>query len=74
MAASIGARVSEIHTDHGPFHEQPERLAELLVSVVADRASDAQLMQLPGDAVGRPRPRRASARVASATRLMGGES
>jgi pimeloyl-ACP methyl ester carboxylesterase len=37
MAASIGARVSEIHTDHGPFREQPERLAELLVDVVADR-------------------------------------
>ncbi len=37
MAASIGARVSEIHTDHGPFREQPERLAELLVGVVADR-------------------------------------
>lgn len=32
MAASIGARVSEIHTDHGPFREQPERLAELLVA------------------------------------------
>jgi pimeloyl-ACP methyl ester carboxylesterase len=32
MAASIGARVSEIHTDHGPFREQPERLAELLIA------------------------------------------
>jgi pimeloyl-ACP methyl ester carboxylesterase len=37
MAASIDAWVSEIHTDHGPFREQPERLAELLVGVVADR-------------------------------------
>lgn len=37
MAASIGARVSEIHTDHGPFREQPERLAELLVGATADR-------------------------------------
>jgi hypothetical protein len=37
MAASIGARVSEIHTDHGPFREQPERLAELLVGAAADR-------------------------------------
>jgi pimeloyl-ACP methyl ester carboxylesterase len=37
MAAAIGARVSEIHTDHGPFREQPERLAELLVGVAADR-------------------------------------
>lgn len=37
MAASIGARVSEIHTDHGPFRDQPERLAELLAGVVADR-------------------------------------
>ena len=36
-AASIGARVCEIHTDHGPFREQPERLAELLTGVVADR-------------------------------------
>jgi pimeloyl-ACP methyl ester carboxylesterase len=32
MAASIDAPVSEIHTDHGPFREQPERLAELLVA------------------------------------------
>jgi pimeloyl-ACP methyl ester carboxylesterase len=37
MAASVGARVSEINTDHGPFLEQPERLAELLVGLVADR-------------------------------------
>jgi pimeloyl-ACP methyl ester carboxylesterase len=37
MAASIGARVTEIHTDHGPFREQPERLAELLGGLVADR-------------------------------------
>jgi pimeloyl-ACP methyl ester carboxylesterase len=36
MAASIGARVTEIHTDHGPFREQPERLAELLGGLVAD--------------------------------------
>jgi pimeloyl-ACP methyl ester carboxylesterase len=31
MAASIGARIFEIHTDHGPVRQQPERLAELLV-------------------------------------------
>lgn len=37
MAASIGARVSEIHTDHGPFREQPERLAELLVAATEQR-------------------------------------
>jgi pimeloyl-ACP methyl ester carboxylesterase len=37
MAASIGARVTEIHTDHGPFRERPERLAELLGGLVADR-------------------------------------
>jgi pimeloyl-ACP methyl ester carboxylesterase len=37
MAASIGARVVEIHTGPGPFREQPERVAELLVGVVADR-------------------------------------
>lgn len=37
VAASIGPRVSEIHTDHGPFREEPERLAELLVGAVADR-------------------------------------
>ena len=37
MAASIGARISEIHTDHGPFREQPDRLAELVVGAVADR-------------------------------------
>jgi pimeloyl-ACP methyl ester carboxylesterase len=38
MAVSIGARVVEIHTGHGPFREQPDRVAELLVGVVADRA------------------------------------
>jgi pimeloyl-ACP methyl ester carboxylesterase len=32
MAASVGADVAEIDTDHGPFREQPERLAELLVA------------------------------------------
>lgn len=37
MAASIGAPVFEIHTDHGPFREQPERLAELVVGAIADR-------------------------------------
>lgn len=37
MAASVGARVSEIPTDHGPFREQPERLAALLVAATADR-------------------------------------
>lgn len=37
MAASIGARVFEIHTGHGPCREQPDRLAELLVGAVADR-------------------------------------
>jgi pimeloyl-ACP methyl ester carboxylesterase len=32
MAASVGADVVEIATDHGPFREQPERLVELLVA------------------------------------------
>jgi pimeloyl-ACP methyl ester carboxylesterase len=32
MAASVGAEVVEIDTDHGPFREQPERLAELVVA------------------------------------------
>ena len=32
MAASVGADVVEIDTDHGLFREQPERLAELLVA------------------------------------------
>jgi pimeloyl-ACP methyl ester carboxylesterase len=32
MAASVGANVVEINTDHGIFREQPQRLAELLVS------------------------------------------
>jgi pimeloyl-ACP methyl ester carboxylesterase len=32
MAASVGAEVVEIDTDHGPFREQPERLAELLIA------------------------------------------
>jgi pimeloyl-ACP methyl ester carboxylesterase len=32
MAASVGADVVEIATDHGIFREQPERLAELLVA------------------------------------------
>jgi pimeloyl-ACP methyl ester carboxylesterase len=32
MAASVGADVVEIDTDHGVFREQPERLAELLVA------------------------------------------
>lgn len=32
MAASVRADVVEIDTDHGPFREQPERLAELLVA------------------------------------------
>jgi pimeloyl-ACP methyl ester carboxylesterase len=32
MAASVGAEVVEIDTDHGPFREQPERLAEMLVA------------------------------------------
>lgn len=36
MAASVGARISEIHTDHGPFRDQPERLAELLVGTAPD--------------------------------------
>jgi len=34
MAASVGADVVEIDTDHGPFREQPERLTELLVAAV----------------------------------------
>jgi pimeloyl-ACP methyl ester carboxylesterase len=33
MAASVDAEVVEIDTDHGPYREQPERLAELLISV-----------------------------------------
>ncbi len=33
MAASVGADVVEIDTDHGPFREQPERLAELVLAV-----------------------------------------
>lgn len=32
MARSVAADVVEIDTDHGPFREQPERLAELLVA------------------------------------------
>jgi pimeloyl-ACP methyl ester carboxylesterase len=32
MAASIDAEIVEIATDHGPFREQPQRLAELLVA------------------------------------------
>jgi pimeloyl-ACP methyl ester carboxylesterase len=32
MAASVGAHVVEIDTDHGVFREQPERLAEMLVA------------------------------------------
>jgi pimeloyl-ACP methyl ester carboxylesterase len=32
MAASVGADVVEIATVHGPFREQPERLAELLLA------------------------------------------
>ncbi len=32
MAASVGADVVEIDTDHGVFREQPARLAELLVA------------------------------------------
>ena len=32
MAASVGAEIVEIDTDHGPFREQPTRLAELLVA------------------------------------------
>ncbi len=32
MAASVGAEIVEIDADHGLFHEQPERLTELLVA------------------------------------------
>jgi hypothetical protein len=32
MAASVDAEIVEIATGHGPFREQPERLAELLVA------------------------------------------
>lgn len=32
MAASAGAVVVEIDTDHGPFRQQPARLAELLIT------------------------------------------
>ena len=31
MAASMDAEVVEIATGHGPFREQPQRLAELLI-------------------------------------------
>ena len=31
MAASLDAEIVEIATGHGPFREQPQRLAELLV-------------------------------------------
>ncbi len=32
MAASVGAEIVEIATGHGPFREQPQRLAELLAA------------------------------------------
>lgn len=32
MAASVNADVVEIDTDHGPFRDQPARLAELLIA------------------------------------------
>jgi len=32
MAVSVGADVVEIDTDHGPFREQPQRLAELMIA------------------------------------------
>ena len=32
MAASVGAEIVEIATGHGPFREQPQRLAELLIA------------------------------------------
>jgi pimeloyl-ACP methyl ester carboxylesterase len=32
MAASVDAEIVEIATGHGPFREQPQRLAELLVA------------------------------------------
>jgi pimeloyl-ACP methyl ester carboxylesterase len=32
MAASVGADVVEIDSDHGPFREQPERLVEMLLA------------------------------------------
>lgn len=32
MAATLGAEVVEIHTGHGPFREQPQQLAELLIA------------------------------------------
>lgn len=32
MAASVNAEIVEIATDHGPFREQPQRLAELLIA------------------------------------------
>lgn len=35
MAASIGAELVEIDADHGLFQDQPERLAELLLSASA---------------------------------------
>jgi hypothetical protein len=32
MAASVGADVAETDSDHSPFREQPEPVAELLVA------------------------------------------
>jgi hypothetical protein len=32
MAASVDAEIVEIATGHGPFREQPQRLAALLVA------------------------------------------
>jgi pimeloyl-ACP methyl ester carboxylesterase len=32
MAASVNAKIVEIATNHGPFREQPQRLADLLVA------------------------------------------
>jgi pimeloyl-ACP methyl ester carboxylesterase len=32
MAASVGAVVVEIDTNHGPFRDQPVRLADLLIA------------------------------------------
>lgn len=34
MAATVGAEVVEIHTGHGPYREQPDRLAELLAAAM----------------------------------------
>ena len=40
MAASVGAEVVEIDTDHGPFRDEPARLAELMVAATQTPAAE----------------------------------